>query len=355
MMRVNSFKSITVLTDEFVFLSGKKHFLSPRGSNILLFDLIRTIKKKWGVDFEIYQLGIRDYQIDYMGISVNILNSKSFNDYKARLKQMSFKTDIIHYNNIDIFHERPMGIPVTATIHTNAFIENFKARKWLKKTANMIDGLVVVNTEYVKHFQSVRLIKNAISRDIFKYDSSRKRSLSHIDILFPNLNTPKKNRDFAIRLIKKLNGSSKYQFRLILTGEKERLPLKKEEYKFVGRKIRRRDMNMLYRKCFITIIPSFSESCSLCALESMSSGTPVIANSIYGISDYIQNNQNGYLVSVDNIEAWIDKVLTLVEDASEYSRIQGNGRNSVIKEYNIGRMSKEYYLMWLSIFNEKEG
>jgi len=88
-------------------------------------------------------------------------------------------------------------------------------------------------------------------------------------------------------------------------------------------------MNMLYRKALITIIPS--------------------------ISDYIQNNNNGYLISVHNLQSWVDKIFTLVEDPREYSKIQQNARNTVIKEYNLRRMSKEYYSMWLRLFEKKNG
>lgn len=307
------------------------------------------------MQFVVYQSGTKDFETEIDGISVKSIKSSDFEDYKNKLKDIQFNTDIVHYNNIDLFNGEIPNSYITATIHTNAFLEKEEAKEWLEKNIDLMDEIVVVNTEYLKEFKSVRLIKNGISKDIFKFDSQKREISSQIDILFPNLNTPKKNREFAVNLIRELNRKSKYKFRLILTGEEEKLHLKDEEYKFVGEKNWGEEMNMLYRNAFITIIPSLSESCSLCALESMSSGTPVIANDIYGISDYIKNNDTGYLINVKNIDEWISRIFTLIEDSKEYARIQQNARNTVIKEYNLERMSKEYYSMWLRLFEKENG
>lgn len=355
MTKTNLSKSISIITDTFISIQGNTFVLSPRGSNILLFSVMKEILKNSEIHFVVYQLGTKDLEIEIDGILVKIVKSKDFEDFKNKLKSIQFNTDIVHYNNIDLFNGEIPNSYITATIHTNAFLEKEEAKEWLKENIKLIDEVVVVNTEYLKEFKSVRLIKNGISKDIFKYDSQKRDISSQIDILFPNLNTLKKNREFAVNLIRELNRKNKYKFRLVLTGEEEKLPLKDEEYKFVGEKSWGEEMNMLYKNAFITIIPSLSESCSLCALESMSCGTPVIANDIYGISDYIQNNDTGYLIDVKNIDEWISKIFSLIEDSKEYARIQQNARNTVIKEYNLERMSNEYYSMWLKLFEKKNG
>lgn len=352
MMRTNSFKSISIITDNFISVQDNTLVLSPRGSNILLFSIIENILKNNNIHFEVYQSGIKDYEIDFKGISVKIVKSKNFSEFKNKLKNTQINSDIIHYNNVDLFNGKIPNSYITATIHTNAFLEKVGVKKWLKGAIKLIDEVVVVNTKYVEEFESVKLIKNGISKDIFKYDSKKRNIYPQIDILFPNLNTFKKNRDFAINLIKKLNKNKKYQFKLVLTGEREKLPLKNEEYEFVGQKNCGEEMNKLYRNSFITIIPSLSESCSLCALESMSSGTPVIANDIYGVSDYIKNNFSGYLIDINDMEKWVARIISLVEDSKEYHRIQRNARNAVVKEYNLRRMSNGYYSMWLRLFEK---
>ncbi len=43
----------------------------------------------------------------------------------------------------------------------------------------------------------------------------------------------------------------------------------------------------------IFVLPSFTESCPLTILEAMSTGLPVIASNVGGISEMIKNNQDG--------------------------------------------------------------
>lgn len=349
---MNSFRSVSVITDSFICFKDDKYVLSTRGSNILFFLIAKNIQKKYGAHFEIYQPGFNNYKFKFSNLLINVIKSKNFVDYKRSLNGINFDTDIVHYNNIDLFNEKYKSKYVTATIHTNAFLEKESANKWLKGIIKQIDKVIVVNTEYLKEFKSVKLIRNGVPENTFKYDLSNRREFPFFNILFPNLDAPKKNRRFAIDLIRELNNRNKYKFRLLLTGEQENLDLQKDWYEFVGQKMYGEEMQTLYRESFITIIPSISESCSLCALESMSSGTPVIANNIYGISDYIKNDFNGYLVSVKDMDKWISQIYTLIEDRKEYRRIQQNARTTIVKEYNLERMANEYYLTWLNIFNE---
>jgi len=355
MTKTNLFKSISVITDNFLSKKGDTLELSARGSNILLFSLIQDIQKKGDIHFEVYQQGMEDSCIQFKGITVHMIKCNSFLDFKKKLKEIKFNTDIVHYNNIDFFSGKIPNTYLTATIHTNSFLEKEDAKEWLHENIGLLDEVVVVNSEYMKEFKGTILIKNGIAKEIFEYNSKERNRSFPVDILFPNLNTFKKNRDFAINLVKELNSSSKYQFRLILVGEKEELSLRDEEYKFVEEKSWGKEMNRLYKESFITIIPSFSESCSLCALESMSSGTVVIANDIFGIRDYVKDGKNGCLIDVRDMDEWKKRIFSLVIDSKEYARIQQNARNTVIKEYNSERMSKEYYSMWLRLFEKRNG
>lgn len=353
MMKMNSSKLITVVTESFISFKNGKPILSPRGSEILLYSIIKNILKEKNINFEVYQLGFKDLEVKFDGILVKIIKSNNFNNFKKKLRKIKFNGEIIHYNNIDLFNGKIPNSYITATIHTNVFLEKENARKWLSKHMKDIDEIIAVNKSYKREFKSVKLIKNGVSTKIFNYNPHKKNWRQVINILFPNLNSPKKNRAFAINLVKELNKRNKFKFKLILTGEEEKLPLKKEEYEFIGKKHWGKEMNTLYQDSFLTIIPSISESCSLCALESMASGTPVIANHITGISDYIKNDFNGYLISVNDINAWINRIFYLIENPKEYKRIQRSARNALIKEYNLERVSNEYYSMWLTLLRRR--
>jgi glycosyltransferase involved in cell wall biosynthesis len=353
-MKENSFKSISVITDNFLTIQEGELKLSKRGSNILLYNLIKEVKKKNSVRFEIFQQGEIDRKVSYEDFAVNFLESKSFLNFKEKLRKTSFNSDIIHYNNIDLFTEKAKNSLSTATIHTNSFLEKPKAKKWLKERIDNFDTVVAVNSAYIKEFRNMYLIKNGIPIDKFEYDPKRHLS-ERIKILFPNINSPKKNRGFGVELVKILNQRQKGKFKLILVGEKENLCLGEEEYEFVGIRQSGVEMNELYKEAFITIIPSFSESCSLCALESMASGTIVFANDILGIRDYIIDERTGFLIDVKQPRVWAGRIESLLRDKEDYDKIQQGARDTVVKEYSSKRMSEDYYLMWLRLWKTKNG
>jgi len=348
---------ISVISDSFFLFENSEIKISPRGSNILLWNVLRILLKTKDIKFEIYQLGSEDLVFEYGGLIIHTLKAKDFFDYKERLKKISFDSDILHFNNIDLFSIKNKCI-TTATIHTNAFLEKDSAKRWLNKNAFSFDRIVVVNDEYLKKHSHLKerivLIKNGIPLDIFQFKKKEFIKNKDIKILFPNLNSPKKNRGFALELIQELNkGVNKYK--LLLTGESEELGIERGFYDFVGRIEYGKNMSKLYQSCAITIVPSISESCSLCSLESMACGTVVIANDIPGISSYIKNKIDGYLIPTTNIQQWISIIEMLVNTPKEYSLIANNARNTVEKEYNSERMAYGYYNMWINLIQRKNG
>ena len=60
----------------------------------------------------------------------------------------------------------------------------------------------------------------------------------------------------------------------------------------------------LYRKVDVFVFPTqFQESLGLVGVESLGSGTPVIASNIGGIPDYLENDVNGFLVPPGDAKA----------------------------------------------------
>ena len=106
------------------------------------------------------------------------------------------------------------------------------------------------------------------------------------------------------------------------------------------------DMHKVYQQAFITLIPSTSESCSLCMLESMASGTIVLANDIIGLGDYLVDRKTGFLLSVNNVDSWITEIFKLMDDIDLYHNIADNARNHIEKNYSFQLMAEKYYQVW---------
>jgi D-inositol-3-phosphate glycosyltransferase len=86
-----------------------------------------------------------------------------------------------------------------------------------------------------------------------------------------------------------------------------------EQVEFVGSKPQEM-LPLYYSAADITIMPSHYESFGLVAVESMASGTPVIASNVGGLSFTIKDGETGFLVPEENHFALAEQVHTLLKN-----------------------------------------
>jgi D-inositol-3-phosphate glycosyltransferase len=85
-----------------------------------------------------------------------------------------------------------------------------------------------------------------------------------------------------------------------------------EQVEFVGSKPQEM-LPLYYAAADITIMPSHYESFGLVAVESMASGTPVIASNVGGLSYTVVDGETGYLVEEENHFALAEQVHSLLK------------------------------------------
>ncbi len=86
-----------------------------------------------------------------------------------------------------------------------------------------------------------------------------------------------------------------------------------EQVEFVGSKPQEM-LPLYYSAADITIMPSHYESFGLVAVESMASGTPVIASDVGGLSFTVVDGETGYLVEQENHFLLAERVHTLLKN-----------------------------------------
>jgi D-inositol-3-phosphate glycosyltransferase len=79
-----------------------------------------------------------------------------------------------------------------------------------------------------------------------------------------------------------------------------------------------------YRAATITVVPSYSESFGLVALESQACGTPVVAADVGGLRSVVADGRSGVLVSSHVPEDWADRLQALI-DSPGWLRVLGAG------------------------------
>lgn len=198
-----------------------------------------------------------------------ILRSNSYNDLSRKI--WNLKNKIL--TNIDFTLVTPSN--------------------WLKNCAK--------NSSLLKN-KNIVIIQNSIDLNLFKnidkYSSKNKLNLDKKKkyLLFGAMSaTTDKNKgfDLLIESLKYLKNNDNIE--LLVFGNKIDLNINsKITVKYFGVIDDIEILNYLYSAADVSIIPSRSESFSLVALESLSSGTPVVAFNIGGLQDIIDHKINGY-------------------------------------------------------------
>ena len=86
-----------------------------------------------------------------------------------------------------------------------------------------------------------------------------------------------------------------------------------EQVEFVGSKPQEM-LPLYYSAADITVMPSHYESFGMVAIESMASGTPVIASNVGGLSYTVKDGETGFLVPEENHFALAEQVYTLLKN-----------------------------------------
>lgn len=150
----------------------------------------------------------------------------------------------------------------------------------------------------------------------------------------------------AIKKIKEINPEVYEKIQYIVCGrgsEKKALNDLANEYginehiKFLGY---RTDVNQIYMCADVFVFMSFREGLSLALMEAMSSGLPIIASSIRGNNDLIENNVNGILISHD-----VDKLVEAILTIDKHKELGKNAKASITKYSldNVVPLMKDIY------------
>ncbi|MBI64210.1 MAG: hypothetical protein CL778_02895 [Chloroflexi bacterium] len=190
--------------------------------------------------------------------------------------------------------------------------------------------------KYSAKSSKIKIIRPGVYSELFNRNFIKKNHDSNnISILFVGRLEPLKGIETVIKAIAELND---IDIKLNIAGgdaeEGETLRLKNialkynimDRIKFLG-VINRKLLPKLYKEHDILIMPSYYESLGLSALEAQSSGLPVIASDVGGISEVVINNETGFLVyPADNFAKYAEKIRILSKDHNLRKSFGNNAR-----------------------------
>ncbi len=225
---------------------------------------------------------------------------------------------------------------------------------------HICDSIVFVSRDIQRHFNKAYLNKKqrVIYNGIEPISVSESASIAEIDDKYFNIGiigriTEVKGHLYLLKAMTMLNHID--DLRLYIFGEG---PLKKacEDYcnsngiagkvNFMGFK------NNIYdymNKLNLLVMPSLHEGLPYTILEAMYLKVPVIASSVGGLKEIIDNNTNGFLVTPQDIGSLSSAIKHVRQSKDIRENFMNNAFNKVCSQFSIEHMTEKYVNVYSEI------
>jgi glycosyltransferase involved in cell wall biosynthesis len=248
------------------------------------------------------------------------------------------------------------NLPVIHTFHGHLIYGYFARFKSIiftlieKTMSRFTDLLVAVTAETRSSLQSLGIGKKSrwqivpIGIPIARQNKPYSSELSTLKLLWVGRFTNIKDPHYAVRVIKELTKDNGIDFELIMVGDGELFNEVKKvaeglPIKFTGwvknpfESIKEFDLLMLTSK---------NEGLPLVMLEAANCERATIAKDVGGISEFIRNNQTGYLVSGDD-KQMANQLLELCKNRDQIKDIGINAKKLLSESFSVEVMARKYF------------
>ena len=105
----------------------------------------------------------------------------------------------------------------------------------------------------------------------------------------------------------------------------------------------------LLRESDVFVLPSYYEALPVGVLEAMACGVPVVATSVGGIPDVIEDRVNGLLIEPGQPDALARAIVTILTDDALRSRLREAARSEVRKRLSTDSEIKDLETMYRAL------
>lgn len=149
----------------------------------------------------------------------------------------------------------------------------------------------------------------------------------------------KKSQDYKLWIV----GDGPYKFPMMDLVKKYNLT---NQVEFWGEHL---DVDFYIKQADFFLFPSRGESFGLAALEAMAFGVPVIGTNRGGLTEIIENHQDGILFEPENIQFAVDEICKTIDNQEYYHKLSKNAFLNSRKKFSATPMIDAYE----NIYNEK--
>lgn len=111
----------------------------------------------------------------------------------------------------------------------------------------------------------------------------------------------------------------------------------------------RQDVASFLKSADVLVFPSVVEGVPGVILESLASGTPVLASNAGGIPEILEHDVNGHCLSSFNEEDYVNSMHTLTTNAALRSRLVAAGKETIRTSYDIRIIADRFHEFYKSI------
>jgi glycosyltransferase involved in cell wall biosynthesis len=301
-------------------------------------------KRKWGFEsFKKDKVQIEAINIPCGGISKPIQNKfriLALRELYKRIEKKYGKPDIVHahfldngYATVNVFNKS--NIPLILTEHLSSMnqdIINPSLMKLGKQTYPKFQKVITVSEMLAKNLYSkfgikASVVSNIIDTNSFKYCYKKKESRSFCFIAIGSL-IKRKGMDILIDSFNISFKENKNVYLYIYGDGPERSNLEKKikgyglnNQIFLMGLVDRKELAEKMNKSDCFVLASRLETFGVVYIEALAMGLPVIGTKCGGPETFV-NNENGLLISVDDMEKLSDAMKYIYINIHKYDKLK---------------------------------
>lgn len=327
-----------------IFEFDQAKALAQRGVDVAFVAIdfrIWTDKRKYGL----FQYECEGVQVFELSLPLNVyrraipvLQRLLLIPFKAMLK--SFGTpDVVHAHFYSIaaiasILKRKYGIPFVVTEHSSKLNKPLEQISDLDRHLTISayqssDQLICVSETLRNNIQknfgyNSIVVPNMVDNSSFRYNEQNRSDLPFVFVAVGNL-IPIKAFDKLIEAFTSVKENSEL---LIIGDGPERNSLRGQiidlqldtQVKLLGR-LNRNEINLIYQKSHVFVLPSQSETFGVSYVEALYAGLPIIGTHCGGPESFVDES-NGILVPVNDVAALANAMRTMRQNYCNYNRQQ---------------------------------
>ena len=342
------------------------------------------------------QMGIKTILIPGMGRSIH-----PYRDYKAyrHLKKLihEFQPDIVHTHAakpgaVGRMAASSLAVPVIVhTYHGHVFHSYFGKIKTQfvinteRFLARRSDAIVAISEQQKKELagdfkianeSKFRVIPLGFELNKFQEDQEHKRrkfrdefSLGHDEIAIGIIGrlVPVKNHDLFLQAIKHAATHSSKKIRAFIIGDGETKKKLEERAKQLGISFTngydknalltftswRTDIDIINAGLDIITLTSLNEGTPVSLIEAQAANKPVVSTKVGGIRDIVVEGETALLSDTDDVHAFKENLLRLVEDDELRKCLGKKGSDHVRQKFSVERLARDMAALYRELLAKK--